>query len=227
MIRKAILAACILSFAQGGSAMVKAEKSDQTKRVVLVGASIGKDWHFEQIGQRVQRPEYEFGYTGCYEFDKSKLIQGLIAEANKPEVVLIKECSTYFPGDAEAYKKQVMSWVAELRAAGVKPMLVTTAPVGKPTGAVAQAKLKVKKILGKPTWLDSITQFNDWMKSYAQQEGIPVFDLEAALRLSPEDRWLKPEYDSGDMVHLTPAAYSEMDRQFAAFMSDWEKTSGK
>lgn len=227
MIRKAILAVCMLSFAQGGGAMVKAEKAQQTKRMVLVGASIGKDWHFDQIGQRLQRGEYEFGYTGTYDFDKGSLIQNLITDANKPDVVLIKECSTYFPGDAESYKKQVMKWVAELRAAGIKPMLVTTAPVGKPTGSVALAKIKVKQILGKPTWLDSITQFNDWLKGYAQQESIPVFDIEAFLRQSADSRYLKAEYDSGDMVHLTPAAYSEMDRQFGRFLADWEKASAK
>jgi lysophospholipase L1-like esterase len=227
MIRKALLAATILSLTQGVQVMAEVKKAEQTKRMVLVGASIGKDWHFEEIGQRLQRSDYRFDYVGAYQFDKENLVQDLIKSADKPAVVLIKECSTYFPGDADAYKKLVTQWVGELKAAGIQPMLVTTAPVGEPAGFVGKLKIKIKRLLGKSTWLDTVTQFNDWMKEYAKQENIPVFDLEAALRRSADDRYLKPEYDSGDMVHLTPAAYAEMDRQFAQFIAGWQKAPVK
>ncbi len=224
MIRKVLAVFCILSVVQGGEAVAvaqKTQKAEQTKRVVLVGASIGKAWHFEDVGRRASLPGYRFDYAGAYRFDKGDLVQGLVQDADKPDVVMIKECSTYFPGDPDDYRKKVTAWVEQLRAAGIQPMLVTTAPVGEPSGLVAKAKLKVKKLLGKPTWLDSITSFNDWIKEYGRAEGIPVFDLEALLRRSAEERWLKPEFDSGDTVHLTEAAYREMDRGFARFLNEW------
>lgn len=225
MFQKKLLAFCVLSLGliHGGNAMAAEQTTEQTQRVVLVGASIGKGWQFPLIGQRLALAGYRFDYVGANQFDKGELIQNLIKSPEKPDVVLIKECSTYFPGDPEQYKRKVTEWVEQLRASGVQPILVTTAPVGKPTGYVAQAKIMIKRLLGKPTWLDSITAFNDWMREYGRTAGIRVFDIEALLRQDADERWLRPDYDSGDTVHLTEAAYRELDRGFARFLGDGEK----
>ena len=65
----------------------------RTKRVVLVGASIGKGWEFESVGRRIQRSDLRFDYQGAFRFDKGETIQDLIKSPDKPAIVLNKECS--------------------------------------------------------------------------------------------------------------------------------------
>jgi hypothetical protein len=98
-------------------------------------------------------------------------------------------------------------------------VLVTTAPPGEPRGYLERTKNFVKHVIGRPTVLDGVTEFNDWLKQYGQQQGVPVFDLEAALRRNANDRWMKPEFDSGDQLHLNVLAYDAMDRAFVTFLS--------
>jgi hypothetical protein len=96
---------------------------------------------------------------------------------------------------------------------------VTSAPVREPTGYVERTKSFLKRLLDKPSSLDSITEFNDWMKEYARGENIALFDLEAVLRRSESERWLRAEYDIGDRVHLNSVAYGVMDHAFAEFLA--------
>jgi hypothetical protein len=208
-----------------GVVMAEAGKVEHPKRVVLVGASIGNNWRFDQIGERVPLPGYRFDYVGIYAFDKGPLIQKLVTDPDEPDIVLIKECASYFPGNTEQYQRQFMSWVQTLRAVGIQVVLVTTAPVAEPTEHIPRAKIFVKRLTGKPTQLDSIVQFNDWLKQYAQRERIPVFDLGTQLQRSDSEHWLRSEYDVGDKLHLNESAYRVLDGAFARFLTDWQKGS--
>jgi hypothetical protein len=209
----------------GEVVMAESSNVEHPNRVVLVGASIGKNWHFDRIGKRVALPGYRFDYVGVYAFDKGPLIQQLVTDPDKPDIVLIKECATYFPGDTEQYQRQFMSWVETLRAVGIQVVLVTTAPVAEPTEYIPRAKIFVKRLIGRPTQLDAIVQFNAWLKQYAQRERIPVFDLEAKLHRSESERWLRSEYDIGDKLHLNELAYRVLDEEVAKFLTGWEKGS--
>ncbi|MDH4188387.1 MAG: hypothetical protein OEV08_15465 [Nitrospira sp.] len=202
----------------GATAMAGPEKTRQSKSIVLVGASIGKAWHFEKLGERAHLSGYRFGYQGVYDFDKGQIISQLVNDSSKPDVVLIKECATYFPGNTEQYQQQVMSWVEALQKAGIQPVLVTTAPLAEPTAFPSRAKTYIKQQLGMPVPYDSITSYNDWLKEYALRKNIPLFDLESVLRRNESERWLKPEYNSGDGLHLNDAAYTVMDRAFREFL---------
>lgn len=206
----------------GGTTMADskpAPKSEpqQTTRVTLVGASIGEDWNFPHVGKRSSLTGYEFDYVGAYEFDKSALIAAILHRSSKPDFVLIKECSAYFPGNQSRYQQQIISWVEQLRAAGIQPVLVTTAPRGEPGGFIERTKGTFKRLLGRPTAMDGVIAFNDWLKQYGRQQNLPVFDLEAVLRNS-SNRWMNPEYDSGDRLHVNKQAYDAMDRAFASFL---------
>ncbi|MBI3546799.1 MAG: hypothetical protein HY081_09460 [Gammaproteobacteria bacterium] len=188
------------------------------KEIVLVGASIGKAWQIEQLGKRESLPGYSFGYVGVNAFDKSPLVEQIIARKQKPDFVMLKECSTYFPGNTEQYHRGVENWVAQLKRAGIRPVLVTTAPVAEPAGVIAKGKIALKHLFGMHAWMDEISAYNAWLREYAAREQLPLFDLEAVLRISDTNKYLKKEYDIGDMVHLTPAAYKAMDHEFAAFL---------
>ena len=187
-------------------------------RITLVGASIGEGWKFDRVPERTGVKGYEFRYVGVYDFDKSSLVERIVASRERPDVVMIKECATYFPGDMPEYRRKLESWVRQLRDAGIQPVLVTTAPLAQPSGAVARGKQLVKRMIGQPRPMDGITDFNDWLKRYAAREGLPVFDLEAVLNAGAADRWMKAEYDAGDRVHLNAAGYRAMDEAFARFL---------
>ena len=206
----------------GLNAMASTKQASEPVDIVLVGASIGEGWNLPALPKRAGLSGYRFGYRGVYDFDKSKLINEIVSAKTRPDYVMVKECSTYFPRDPETYKRDIPAWVATLRAQGVRPILVTAAPVGQSDGFVTKAKGLIKAALGKPTWLQSITEYNDWLKQYAAQERIPVFDLEAVLRQSEIDRRLRKDYDRGDLVHLTPAAYSAVDKAFIQFLRQLE-----
>jgi lysophospholipase L1-like esterase len=188
------------------------------KRITLVGASIGDAWRFDRLGERVALPGYRFAYVGVYAFDKGPLVEQLASAAERPAVVMIKECAAYFPGDLDAYRRNVTSWVERLRRAGIQPLLVTTVPIARSPGYLGRAKHVVKRALGRPTRIDGILQYNDWLKEYAARERLPLFDLEAVVREGPHDRWLRPDFDAGDQLHLNAAAYRAIDDAFAALL---------
>ncbi len=190
-----------------------------SERVTLVGASIGKAWNLERIAERVSLPGWQFSYVGVYAFDKGPAIAEVLSRSEKPTVLAIKECATYFPGDLDAYRRSVAGWVEQIRRAGVRPMLLTTAPVAEPRSLLGRAKALAKRLLGRSTAQEGLVAFNDWLKEWAMRERVPVFDLEAVLRRSETDRWLRAEYDAGDGVHLDAAAYAAIDAAFAAFLA--------
>jgi hypothetical protein len=213
-----------LMFMFGMSASIPVEAGPSTReavRITLVGASIGKAWHFDRLGERISAPGYQFAYLGNYDFDKGPLIEDLATARIKPDIVMIKECATYFPGDLDRYQHQIVSWVGKLRAAGIRPVLVTTAPVAEPTDLLTRAKNTVKQLVGIPTRLESELRFNDWLRDHADREKIPVFDIEAHLRRSDSNRWLRNEFDAGDGLHLNEAAYRNLDNAFSGFLAGW------
>lgn len=199
------------------SAMAMTQTAD-TKRITLVGASIGKDWNFDRIAERLKVSGYDFRYMGKYDFDKSELINAIVGQSRKSDIVMIKECSSYFPGDAAKQRAFVQDWVGKLRAAGVQPVLVTVAPVKAP-GLVQRGKDLVKKAIGKPVWPEEVAAFNDWLREYAARERLPLFDLEQALWIAPDQRYLKPEFTTDDSVHLSRVAYERLDEEFKRFLS--------
>mgnify|MGYP000058812488 CR=1 FL=1 len=199
------------------SAMPMTQTND-TKRITLVGASIGKDWNFDRVAERLKISGYDFRYMGKYDFDKSELIDTIVGQSRKSDIVMIKECSSYFPGDSAKQRAFVQNWVGKLRAAGVQPVLVTVAPVKAP-GLVQRGKNLVKKVMGKPVWPEEVAAFNDWLREYAARERLPLFDLERALSIAPDQRYLKPEFSTDDDVHLSRAAYERLDREFEQFLS--------
>lgn len=89
----------------------------EKKRIVLVGASIGQEWNLPELSRRVGNDDYVFESLAAWQFDKTEVLEetlmrpkrkfrltrtylkGFLEPNPKPaDVVIIKECSSYFPG---------------------------------------------------------------------------------------------------------------------------------
>ena len=189
---------------------------EKTKHILLLGASVGKAWQIENLPQRANIKGYRFEYVGEYNFDKTEALRKILArKENRPEAIFIKECAAYFPGDLPLYQKLMIGWVKECRAVGVTPIPTTVVPVIRDRSFVTQIKDLIKRLIGRPTSdlrLTSIIKYNDWVKTYAQKEALAVLDLEAPLRVNPNDRSLRLDLHSGDGLHLNAKAYAILDQ---------------
>jgi len=158
------------------------------KRVIVVGASVAKAWRLHLRFPRLRTLD-------LYQFDKSPSIARAIAA--RPDAILIKECAAYFPSDG-VDPALVERWLDEIRRAGIVPMLATVVPVTAAHAASAPGRAPA-------LWV-----FNDWLRELAEREAIPLLDLEAALRVSAEDRHLSERLADPDGLHLPRETYRDV-----------------
>lgn len=187
------------------------------KRVILIGASVGRAWNFPDLPARLGRDDYVFEYIGEYEFDKTPALMKLFnRRQDRPDAIIIKECAAYFPRNSDQYKQLIIQQVKDCLVNKIVPILATTVPVITPPFGT---KFYFKDLL-KTVWpnkirirqrLEPILRYNDWIIEYSTEQGLPVLDLEGALRVTTDDRRLRIEYTSGDGLHLNQDAYKVLD----------------
>ncbi len=212
-----VWAACVSLALAAPSA---AESTGKPKRLVLIGASIGQAWDLPGLPTRVKLSGYEMEALQAWQYDKSELldetlmrptrkfrfspgyVKGLFSSAPRPaDVVVLKECSSYFPGELpiERKKQLMQSWITEVKAKKIKVMLATAVPVTK------------ARSTQDPDKQASVLAFNDWIRDYARQNNIVLIDLEAALRTDERERYLRDEFTNGDGSHINRKAYDVLD----------------
>ncbi len=192
--------------------------SGAAPKVVLIGASIGQMWNLPDLPNRTGDHRFEFEALQAWQFDKSEVVdetlmrparkfkpsvsyvKGFFAPPQPADIVILKECSSYFPGSQADYRRMLETWVGQVRAARKQLILATTVPV---------TRARARQDAGKQ---QALLEFNDWLRSYASREGIPLLDLEAALRSDDKERFLRDEFTSGDGSHLNSKAYAVLDR---------------
>ena len=203
------------------SAGAQTRESHRPVRYAVVGASIAQAWDLPAFPARMQIPGISFEVEAVYDFDKSRAVDDLLArETARPDAIVLKECASYFPGDLARYESLLHAWVEASRAAGVHPILATVSPVVRPRGLAARVKAAVKsRILGRPDPGVQIREYNERVCQIAASEGLPLLDLEAALRVSDSDRSLRPDLTSGDGLHLSARGYARLDAALAALVS--------
>lgn len=193
-------------------ALLYKKKTDPTfpreagaKYIVLVGASVGKNWKFTAIPERLHLGEgIVFGYRCKYDFDKSKEIDILTKLPNLVSVVIIKECAAYFPRELNSSKRMIVEWVNKLHSRNIIPLLATVIPV------------TYDHDTKNPGKFDSLLNYNDFIREYCEKESIQILDLEKATRNNENDRHLKEEYAEPDGLHLNKRAYDEALDKIAA-----------
>lgn len=189
--------------------------------IVLLGASIGKGWHVEELPARAGTAAYSLEYVGEFQFDKRRALEQILARAERPDAVILKECAAYFPGDLEHQRQIMTEMIGQCSAAGVRPILATVVPVTADRGLLASVRQLIKRLLlRRPERLTQVLLYNDWVRSYGAQNGLAVLDLEAAVRRGVSDRSLAPEFDAGDGLHVNAAAYRKLDVALATLLGE-------
>jgi hypothetical protein len=203
--------------------------TNQKSKVVLIGASVGKAWDIRGFPQRVGSDRYRTAYIGVYHFDKSEAVeQALSDKKDPPDAVILKECAAYFPSDISFAdsKRLIKQWIGDIRKHRIIPIPATVAPVTPEHDDRFKThnplKIIVKRILGisMMTRIERICEYNDWIAAYAETEGLPLLDLEGALRRSDTDRFLREELTSGDGLHLNNLAYQRLDAALKSTLDD-------
>jgi hypothetical protein len=186
-------------------------------RVALLGASIGKGWEFPSLPERTGIEGLTCEFAGIYDFDKGQALRELLARPRgRPDIIILKECAAYFPGDLNRYEGLMRGWIEDCRTLGVVPVPVTAIPVQSPRTLQGKLKLFVKQhVLHRETRNGQIARYNDWLREYTAASGLELLDLEAALRVSRTDRTLRGDLQSGDGLHVNNRAYAILDQAFS------------
>jgi len=189
------------------------------KHVLLLGASVGLSWDIPALPQRIGGDRYEFEYVHGSPFDKSRVLNDILGRSeNKPDIIILKECAAYFPGDLDQYKALMVRWIGECRDKSVIPIPTTVIPVT----SLHAYKLFAHDLMNlrnplrhgspfKQNRLMSILAYNDWIRSYCRDHGLVVLDLEAAVRYSGRKRSLRRDLAKMDGLHLKQKAYGLLD----------------
>ena len=188
--------------------------SASPRHILLLGASVGEAWRIAGLPERIDAEGFTFEYVGEYSADKSEKLAAILDRGQeKPDVVIIKLCAAYFPGEPEQYKTLIERWIGDCREKGVVPVLATVVPVTRsfPLRIFVLSLLHAKWRYPKGKY-EAIIEFNDWIRDHAKGEGLVVLDLEAALRTSQSDRHLNGRYAKADGLHINEKAYAELDK---------------
>jgi hypothetical protein len=227
--RRRIILSVFLTFI-GGLALVaymmlnnnsiaKGQTMPNNKRIILLGASVGKAWNLKDFSQRTKNGHFSFESIAFYQYDKTEALEEILMRPKRkfhltrtyikgffkpspqlPDTIILKECAAYFPGDSETYKALIEKWVVRIRTEKIGVILATVAPVTREHAETHKDRI------------ETIWAFNDWIRRYAAQEHLPLLDLEAALRTDETSRFLNGDFTSGDGLHLNKKAYDILDR---------------
>ena len=195
-------------------------RENNRTHIILIGASIGKAWNLSALPERMNDSSYFFEYVHGGGWDKSARLKEITSrQRRKPDVVIIKQCAAYFPGDIELYKRLMKQWIVECREAGIIPVPSTVVPVTRLHSFTSIPRHGLRRRHpfkdGNPFrhWrAKAVFEFNDWIRSYCGKNDLSFLDLEAAVRVSKRNRYLKGDLARLDGLHLKANAYRLLDQ---------------
>ncbi|HXJ89155.1 MAG TPA: GDSL-type esterase/lipase family protein [Candidatus Binatia bacterium] len=209
------------------SASMETDLAGNTTHVVLIGASIGQAWHLAEWPGRVKVTGFSAESVPAWQFDKSVVLEEVLmrparkfhptrtylrslfqAPPRKPDLVILKECSSYFPGDLSIYQRSIQDWVSRLQGKQIKVILATVVPVTRSRAGQDPGKQ------------EGLLNYNEWVRGFAGQHGLDVLDLEAALRSNDSDKYLREDFAAKDGSHLNSAAYTVLDQTLRTLLCE-------
>ena len=159
--------------------------------IVFIGASITRQWMID-----IRFPFIRV--RDIYKFDKTEAIEEILSSIKPPDIVFLKECAAYFPGDLDKYRSMVRNWCDKLQKSNIRVVLVTVVPV---------TESHSRKNPGR---IEGIWKFNDWLREITSNSDIKLMDFELALSISKDKRFLNPGYAQKDGLHLNRTAYRKV-----------------
>lgn len=184
--------------------------------LVLAGASYVRSWGQPELpGYRVVNRGVagEETHQVLARFDRDVI-------AAKPAVVLIwghiNNVHRAPPGGVEAAKEQAKADYQEMvrraRDNNIRVVLATEVTLSEAVGLMNRLVAKVNSLRGKQSynaWVNQHTRaVNDWLRTYAHQERLPLLDFEKVFDDGRGFR--KLEYSSQDGTHITAAGYAAL-----------------
>lgn len=219
-----------------GLGLTSEGKSKKQRYVVLIGASIGHHWDIPSLPKRINNFSYIFEYVGTGPFDKSDRLKSVLERhENKPDAIFIKECAAYFPGDMKQYTELMKRWINDCKEMDVIPIPVTVVPV---TRLHSFKLILIDIIKGRNPFLmgnpfchrrnRAILEYNDWIREYCGKSGLSFLDLEAAVRYSEKNRFLREDLAHIDGLHVGSKAYKLLDQIVIPTLEtvDWDTNKG-
>ncbi len=207
----------------------------KSKRIILIGASVGKAWNISALTDRVHNHDYAFEYVYSGGFDKTQKLEEVLSRVpDMPAGVFLKECAAYFPGDIDSYRKLVEKWIDDCLEAGVLPIPATVVPVTRLHSlkkfAIDILKLRNPFKMGGPfrqKRQKAILEYNDWLRAYCREKDIVVLDLEKALRKGEKNRYLRSRFAKVDGLHLNKKGYQALDSLVLPLLEkvDWRRAA--
>jgi hypothetical protein len=127
-------------------------------------------------------------------------LRALLHPPQMPDLVILKECSAYFPGDLTRYQNLVQKWADQLERHHIQAVLATVVPV------------TAKRAARDPGKQEALVAYNQWVRGYAAEHRLAVLDLEFALRSPGPEHYLREEFAIEDGSHLNGSAYAILDQ---------------
>jgi lysophospholipase L1-like esterase len=186
------------------------------KTMVILGASYAADWPIQQLGvMRVVNKG-----VGGDESHRMLARFGDDVVAHKPSTVLIwgfindvfRSPHDSIDATLERTRQNVAAMVEQARKNGIHPILATEVTITTRKGIKASITRMIAKLLGKKGYHDYVNghvrAVNEWMRGYANQQGIPLLDFEQVLARTDGER--EPRYAVEDGSHLSAQAYDAL-----------------
>jgi len=168
------------------------EGRSKPNRVVFFGASITARWDLER------------DFTGVTCINRgvgNQLAPAMLARFKrdvldlKPDAVVIKFCSINVrPTLPNSVLRDAMTMMVGLaRSAGIKPIVCTIIPAGKPEAHIGDFSV-----------VNTLGEFNEWVRGFAAENELPLIDYAGAIA---DDSGFLPREYSTDPVHVNERGY--------------------
>jgi len=190
------------------------------KKILLIGASIGREWNISQLSNRTGNKDFFFDYiSGGSHFDKSTVFYNVINNtSNKLDAIILKECAAYFPGDIEKYLLLIKKWINESKQRGLLLIPATVIPITRyhQIKLIIYHRLTRKKDmftlndLFNQFKINSIIEYNTSLRKYFEENNIKYLDFEKVLK-NNNNIYLNREYARIDGLHLNRKGYDLLD----------------
>jgi hypothetical protein len=205
------------------------------KRIILIGASVGKGWNIDALPERANNHDYAFEYIYSGGFDKTQKLRDVLSRVqDRPDAVFLKECAAYFPGEIDSYKRLMERWIEDCLEAGVLPIPATVIPVTR-LHSFKKFIIDILKLRNpfrqrspfRQRRQKAILEYDDWLREYCQEKGLLWLDLEKALQKGEKNRFLRSRFAKVDGLHINKKGYKVLDAQVFPLLGkvDWKAVS--